>query len=125
MDITPLVSAGHHVIQGYGSGFFRINGAYYEEAVIVMPEKVLRWPYEGNAPDLSLDALGALDSYWQQLDILLLGCGPAMQRVDKTLHEDMRTHNVSLDVMDTPAACRTYNVLMAEGRRVATALILP
>lgn len=125
MDITPLIKAGHNIIQGYGEGFLRINGKIYEESVFVMPEHIMRWSYEGAASGLGIDDFAAMEPYWKDIDIFLIGCGNSMTRIDRSLQEALRAHNVSVDVMDTPAACRTYNVLVPEGRLVAAALLAP
>ena len=57
------------------------------------------------------------------IQILLLGCGRQMLPVPSALREELRAHGVVIDAMDTGAACRTYNVLLAEDRRVAAALL--
>ena len=58
-----------------------------------------------------------------EVEILLLGCGPRMAPVPRPLRETLRAAGIVIEAMDTGAACRTYNVLMSEGRRVAAALI--
>jgi uncharacterized protein len=57
------------------------------------------------------------------VELLLVGTGGRMAQIDRTLRQALRADGVVVEVMDTGAACRTYNVLMAEGRRVAAALI--
>jgi len=57
------------------------------------------------------------------VDLLLLGCGARMAMVPAALRQQLRDAGVVIEAMDTGAACRTYNVLMADGRRVAAALI--
>jgi len=57
------------------------------------------------------------------VEVLLVGCGSAMALIDPDLRDAARARGVALEPMDTGAACRTYNVLMAEDRRVAAALI--
>lgn len=123
MDITPLIKEGQKVIQSYGEGYLRINGQRYEGALFVTPDQVVSWEYSGSAADITNGNFEDLHQYLDDIDVLLLGCGKAMARIDRTIHEKLRAINVSLDVMDTAAACRTYNVLMAEGRRVAAALL--
>jgi uncharacterized protein len=58
-----------------------------------------------------------------QIELLLLGCGPRMALIPSTLRAALRAKGIVLEPMDTGAACRTYNVLAAEGRKVAAALI--
>ena len=59
------------------------------------------------------------------LVFLLLGCGARMMPVSPTLRQALKSVGISLEAMDTGAACRTYNVLLAEDRRVAAALLRP
>lgn len=123
MDITPLVKEGQNVIQSYGEDYVRINGKRYEGSLFVTPEYVISWAYSGAAVDIKGRDFENLHCYLDDIDVLLLGCGKTLARIDRTIQEGLHTFNVSLDAMDTAAACRTYNVLMAEGRRVAVALL--
>jgi uncharacterized protein len=70
----------------------------------------------------SLDAVSAAGRAGS-VELLLIGTGARMAQIDRTLRQALRADGVVIEVMDTGAACRTYNVLMAEGRRVAAALI--
>lgn len=119
MDLTPLIPAGKQVIETYGDGRFRISGTIYEGSVLVLPDRTIAWPATSVA-DLVADDFQALIG---SAEILLLGCGQRMALVPKALREALRGHGLTIDPMDTGAACRTYNVLMAEGRRVAAALV--
>lgn len=125
MDITPLVPAGSMIIQSYGPGLFRVSGNSYEKTgLVVFPDRVERWAVSGpfetlGAADFSL----VLDSAGS-VDVALMGCGPRMQFAGPALRQAFRDRGIALEPMDTGAACRTYNVLLAEGRRVA-AMLLP
>ena len=122
MDITPLVPLGSQVIHGYGPGMFRIANAVHAGSVLVLPDRTVSWDA------LSIEAISAGDfqpiiAAEPPCDILLLGCGERMQLPPEALRAELRGHGISIDPMDTGAACRTFNVLLAEGRRVAAALI--
>jgi uncharacterized protein len=124
MDVTPLIPQGKRVIDGYGEGGFRISGQRIEGSVIVFPDKVVTWPTAAigdmSAGDLEpVSAAGRAGA----VELLLVGTGVRMTQIDRTLRQALRADGVVIEVMDTGAACRTYNVLMAEGRRVAAALI--
>lgn len=121
MDVTPLIPAGRQVIQRYHAGGFRITGQDYSGAVIVMPGAAFEWPLA--APDLSSGAFDSLMPYVDELDVVLLGTGAARMFVDAGVLHAVKDKGVMVDIMDTGAACRTYNVLMAEGRRIAAALL--
>lgn len=122
MDITPLVPAGRQLIQGYGDGGFRITGTRHEGSVLVFPTRVLAWPVT-NIADLTADWAGPVIDAGDRVEILLLGCGERMVPVGAHLRQALRAARIVLEAMDTGAACRTYNVLLAEERRVAAALI--
>lgn len=121
-DITPAVSAGLQIVESYGGMRFRVSGAAYGGSVLVFPDRTLSWPV-ARIEDLSLDSLGPVVEAAAEIEILLLGCGARMAPVAPDLRAALRAHGFVLEPMDTGAACRTYNVLAAEARRVAAALI--
>lgn len=122
MDITPLVAEGQQVIRSYAAGKFVISGVEHRNAVIVFPIRIERWNFSGSANDLSADDFAFLKDCDREIDILLVGCGTRGAFLPE-LKKSLKAMGVVADLMDTGAACRTYNVLMAEGRRVAAALI--
>jgi len=121
VDITPLVPGSLKVIQGYGDCRFRISGKVHEGSVLIFPEFVVSW----DVADVSTTALTALVPLVAEteIELLLLGTGKTAFFLEKTLRQAFREHGIVLEGMDTGAACRTYNVLATEGRRVAAALI--
>lgn len=120
MDVTPLIPAGKQIIQSYGRDGFRINGAVHAGAVIVTPDCVSPWDVRGAMDDLSAEDFAAA----QDADVVLLGCGARQRFLSSGLRSDLRKKGVNPEPMDSGAACRTYNVLLAEGRRVV-AFLLP
>jgi uncharacterized protein len=124
MDVTPLIPQGRQIIDGYGDGGFRVSGQRIEGSVIVFPDKVTTWTV-GEIGTLSAGSLDAVSAAGRAgtVELLLIGTGARMTQIDRTLRQTLRADGVVIEAMDTGAACRTYNVLMAEGRRVAAALI--
>lgn len=124
MDLTPLIPQGKQIIEGYGDGGFRISGRRVEGSVIVFPDKVVSWATAA-MNDMNAGSLDPVSAAGRTgaVELLLVGTGKRMTQVDRTLRQALRADGVVIEVMDTGAACRTYNVLMAEGRRVAAALI--
>ncbi len=122
MDITPLTPAGSQVIDSYGAGMFRIAGLVYEGSVLVMPEQTLAWG-AGSVEDLTIADFQPVLAAETRCGVLLLGCGEQMQMPPVPLRAALREHGISIEPMDTGAACRTFNVLLSEGRGVAAALI--
>ena len=123
MDVTPLVKQDTQIIQSYAGGQFRISGDVYQGAVIVTPEHTVSWDFSGTVADLSINDFALLIQQSNHIDVVLLGCGSQIQFLSPMLKGSLKDKGLSIDVMDTGAACRTYNVLVAEGRRVATALL--
>jgi len=106
-----------NTVTGYGEGYVLVNGQRHETSVIVTPERVLPW----EAPDFaSLSEKEFLSLKTLEAEIVLLGTGPR-QRFP---HPSLAAAVPGLEVMDVKAACRTYNILVAEGRKVAAALLL-
>lgn len=124
MDVTPLIPAGRQIIESYGEGRFRVSGTTIEGSILVFPERTLPWPVD-RIDALTEESLETVVQAGQAgtVDILLLGCGSRMAPVPAALRQRLREAGVVIEPMDTGAACRTYNVLMAEGRQVAAALI--
>lgn len=118
MDVTPLIRPGQKIIQSYRQGKFKISGETFDGPVIVGPDFVQEWSASTSVTDPAQFAFLA-----GQCDVLLLGTGASASVLPPMLRQKFRDEGLSVDVMDTGAACRTFNVLMAEGRRVAAALI--
>ena len=117
MDVTPLVRSAAQVVQSYKGSVFKVSGQVYEGAVFVTPEETQLWDISG------FEALAA-DSFIRfDVDVILLGTGAHMRFLEPTLRRALRESGAVVEVMDTAAACRTFNVLMAEGRRVLAALL--
>ena len=115
-------TTGRQVIESYGDGRFRVSGRVFEGSVLVFPDRAQSWPV-AEMDAVSLESLAAVVQADDAVEVLLLGCGARMAMVSKALREGLRAGGVVVEPMDTGAACRTFNVLMAEGRRVAAALI--
>ena len=120
-EVAPVDPRGRSVIQSYGDGRFRISGTILTGSVIVLVDAVLPWP-EGDAGTVSIESLAAVVDADPAVEILLLGTGRTMRPLDPGLRAALRQHGIVGDAMDTGAACRTFNVLAGEDRRVAAAL---
>lgn len=121
MDVTPALANTAKPLSGYGAGFFRIGDEVVNGPIFLLPEQV------APAPVATLEALTAehITALCQQgkMNVLLLGVGASFDRLPpKALREAARAAGVILEPMDTGAACRTWNVLLAEGRAVAALL---
>lgn len=121
-DITPSVQKGKTVIETYGEGRFRISGRVHEGAVIVLENEVLSWDC-ADIGALTLESLNAVIDVVPRPEILLIGMGSVMQLLNPEVRAALSAERIVADAMDTGAACRTFNVLQGEDRRVAAALI--
>jgi uncharacterized protein len=122
MDLLPRIPGDRQVINAYGDGGFRITGHRWEQPVLVFPAMTMAWPVTDFA-GMDFDSLQPVFTADPAVELLLVGCGPAMAFLPKDLRAAVRAHGVVMEGLDTGAACRTYNLLMGEGRRVAAALI--
>ena len=122
MDITPQLPAGRKLILAYGGGGFRFADGRHTGPLLVFPERVSAWAVE-RFEDVTLESLAEVLEEVPAIEILLVGCGERPLPVPRGLREGLRDAGVGADFMDTGGACRTYNVLLAEDRRVAAALI--
>ncbi|MGE5271077.1 MAG: Mth938-like domain-containing protein [Thiohalocapsa sp.] len=120
MELTPLVRPGLQVIERYGAGGFRVSGQTYQGAVLVFPDRTQLW----ESAAATLDSLMPVVAHGG-VELLLLGLGRRMVPVAAALRAALRQHGIAVEPMDSGAACRTYNVLLAEDRRVAAALLPP
>ncbi len=103
-------------IEGYGPGFFRIGGEIIEGGAIIHAEGAQSW--EG------YDDLEAVLALQGRIDVILLGTGATMAPIPAAFREPLEEAGIGVEPMASPSACRTYNVLVSEGRRVA-AVVLP
>ncbi len=121
LDITPRISKGKQVINRYGNGGFIVSETPYSHSIIVFPDVTIKWEVKEL---IKIKNITEVIKKADDIDILLIGAGGSSGSIDSELRHILKENNISVDVMDTGAACRTYNVLMAEERRVAAALIV-
>ena len=102
-------------IEGYGAGFFRIAGQAVRAPLMV--KKAGAKPWDGYADIQSLVA------FCKDIDVLFVGTGREISRIPSDFCTAFQQVGVGVEVMNSPSACRTYNVLLSEERRVAAALL--
>ncbi len=109
-------------IRTYGPGRFLISERQWREPVLVTPAATVPWGVTA-AGDLSLESLSPLQALAIPTELLVLGCGARAVFIAPNMRAALKAAGMALEVVDTGSACRIYNVLLAEGRRVAAALI--
>lgn len=122
MDITPTLNDTAQLIDGYGNYGFTIGGVRHEGSVLVFPEQSLAWDV-GAFQDVTLKSFRPFLDVAVDIELLLFGTGASMALVPKEIRLALDARNIGVDVMDTGAACRTFNILLAEDRKVAAALV--
>lgn len=122
MDVTPLLKPGQQIIQSYAGGGFRVSGQAYQGSVLIWPERTVAWALSSFS-GLQVSDFSPVYEHDPLPDVVLFGTGSAQQFLQPALRQELRAKGLVIEVMDTGAACRTYNVLLAEGRRVVAALL--
>lgn len=113
---------GQAPIEAYGNGGFRFAGMSHRGSVLCLPSGIFAWPVV-RIRDLTPSDFARVFDERGRVSFLLLGTGRELLRPVVEVRRAFEEAGVGLDVMDTGAACRTYNVLLAESRPVAAALI--
>ena len=121
MRMSEIAYEGRAPVDAYGPGGFRVAGVWHAGSLALLPERAERWAAAAPAAIEGAEAvfLEAAD----QIDVLLLGMGAEIAPAPSAVREALEAAGIGVEVMSTAAACRTYNVLLAEGRRVAAGLI--
>ncbi|SHE62846.1 Uncharacterized conserved protein, contains Mth938-like domain [Loktanella atrilutea] len=114
MRLTEITYDNAKPIDGYGPGFFRIGGQVIEGPVTVMPSGVAGWG--------GYDDTAALIAAADKVDVVFVGTGAEIAHPPAAFRQVLEAAGLGVESMASPAACRTYNVLLSEGRRVALAL---
>lgn len=115
MRLSEVVYDGAKPIEGYGPGFFRIDGRVIEGPALILPSGAGGWG--------GLEAIDPLLAATGDIDVLFLGTGTEIAHAPVSLRLALERANIGLEVMATPPACRAYNVVLSEGRRVGAALL--
>lgn len=121
MKLHRTTAGGQNIFTGYGAGYVTVNNVRHEKHLVVMPDQIMEWQV-GN-----FEALGAKDfASLLALDpeIVILGTGNAQRFPAPALSRPLTMAGIGIEVMDSRAACRTYNILMAEDRKVLAAILI-
>ena len=109
-------------ITAYGGGVFKVNQEEWSSSIILTAENVVKWENAGS-DESAIESL--IEQLPSEIEILLIGTGERGEFISPALRQKVRAKTgAGIEVMDTGAACRTYNVLLAEGRQVVAALTL-
>ncbi|MCF3596089.1 Mth938-like domain-containing protein [Rhodobacteraceae bacterium LMO-12] len=115
MQMNEMDMGGVQPIDGYGPGFFRIGGERHEGGILLTLAEVQSWS--------GFDAPAVLLGLADEIDVILFGMGAEIAQIPADLRAAIEAAGMGAEVMNTPSACRTWNILAAEGRRVALAAL--
>jgi len=123
MKLHATTTQQYQTVTGYEADWVEINAVRFAYSLIVLPETApVSWQVK------AFESLGRLDFaplLAAAPDLVILGTGSRQRFVAPSLIGDLLSRRIGVECMDNQAACRTYNILMAEGRKVALALIIP
>ncbi len=115
MRLNEVVYSDAQPIDGYGPGFFRVGGELHDGAMLTSGKGTVAWAgYDDSAPLLALAG---------EVDVLFVGTGAEIAHLPADLRRSLEEAGLGVEVMNSPSACRTYNVLLSEGRRIALAAL--
>ena len=121
MKLHLAGNEGLQLFSGYGAGYVAVNGVRYEASVLVTPEGVTAWGVS-SFEALTADDFGFIDE--RKPEIVILGTGKMQRFPPRELARVLAAGNRGVEFMDSNAACRTYNILVAEGRKVLAAILI-
>lgn len=122
MKLQLSNTANQKIFTGHGDGYVMVSGERYERPIIVTPQEVhTDWPPR-NFAELEAGHFAQLLDF--KPEVVLLGTGPRQQFPHPSLYRQLVEANIGVEIMDTPAACRTYNLLVADDRKVVAAILL-
>ncbi len=115
MRLSEIDFGAAKPVEGYGPDFFRVDGQAHVAPLLIVAGDVQRWGgYDDSETLLTLAG---------RVDVLFIGTGGQIAHIPVPLREKLEAAGLGVEIMDSPAACRTYNVLLSENRRVALAVL--
>ena len=122
MKIEREQAEGRNLFTGYGDGWVEVNRKRHSASLVVSGDRLVAdWPL-ASVGELSADHVAAILEL--EPEVVLLGTGRAFTVPDRAKLAPLYNAGLGVEVMDTQAACRTYNILLGEGRNVVAALIV-
>ncbi len=122
MPLIEDINSNSYSIEAYDKNLITIKGITYHESIVLTATKIISpWPVSilSDLSEKNLEAIFSLEP-----DVVLLGTGEKQKFPDISIRATFAKHNLAVDVMTTGALCRTFNILVAEDRNVAAAIIL-
>ena len=121
MKFTLDNPQGEFVFSNYGDGFLTVNDQSHSNSLVIFPDLLETWEVPG-FDQLTADHFDIFID--RKPDVVILGTGASQQFPPVELRRELVRRKIQLDIMDTPAACRTYNLLVSEDRDVGAAILV-
>ncbi len=121
MDLTHIKPRDRQHIQKYGAQGFTVSGVVFQSPVLVFANQTLAWNVL-HPSEITPGTFAPLLERAATLDLCLLGSGSKTHQIPTPIKEALKKEGINIEAMDTGAACRTFNVLLSEGRALAAAL---
>jgi uncharacterized protein len=122
MQVTEDFGKGRYLINAYGDGFIMVNQQKYQQSLILTPKQIIENWCDCLPDALTIDHLASIDQ--NDLELIILGTGTNLVFPPAVLTQHFLSKRIGFEVMDSGAACRTYNILISERRRVAAAILV-
>ena len=126
MKLHLTTAENNNLITAYGESYIEINKQRYPHSLIVTPQKLMTDWHVTDFSNLTEDDIAKIAALDQDVsaEVVLLGTGKTHRFLHPKISQLLTKNGIPLECMTTAAACRTYNILMSEGRNVTAALIL-
>nr|VFK45886.1 MAG: Uncharacterized conserved protein, contains Mth938-like domain [Candidatus Kentron sp. SD]VFK49824.1 MAG: Uncharacterized conserved protein, contains Mth938-like domain [Candidatus Kentron sp. SD] len=115
-------NAGYHRVTAYDAGYVAVDGERFTRSLILTPSEITDWPPQTLA-EVTADHIALLTEFAPE--VILFGSGKKQQFPAQAVFRICYGRGIGIETMNTPAACRTYNLLVGERRRVVAALLMP
>ena len=122
MKFTQEINPDSYYINAHDDASVSINGEVYQQSLIILPDDIIANWGVTNIEQLSLDTLAKIQI--SEVDVILLSTGLSHRIPDMKILAHYLEQGIGCEVMSTAAACRTFNLLVSEGRRVAACLMI-
>jgi uncharacterized protein len=118
VHMTEISLTGHLPVDSYGPGGFRVDGVWRAGSLVLSPAGL-----HGFEGAVDAETLGHVVAQSAEIDVVLIGQGAEIAPLGAGLRRLLEEAGIGVEIMSTASACRTYNVLLAEDRRVAAVLV--
>jgi uncharacterized protein len=123
-DITPIIDKNKKQIEAYGGGGFKITGERYENKTLLVTPDSVDLIDKDNIEDIAEeDLINYLEEKNSEIEILLVGGGEGTDFLNGKISKKLKELKISVEYMATGPACRTYNILLSEERKVAALIV--